>query len=144
MIAGLMSANSQNSLEKAPGLGDVPILGNLFRSRNFRKGETELVIIVTPYLVQPVNAKDIKLPTDGYRSSNEFEQLLGYQSNAGISGEQRPGPRAAEDEAPNPKVSQTDPAAITPTSPEKPRRADKKSRKADRSASSAATPGFSL
>lgn len=144
MIAGLMSANSQNSIEKAPGLGDVPILGNLFRSREFRKGETELVIIVTPYLVKPVDAKDIKLPTDGYRSANEFEQLLGYQNNAGISGEQRPGPRAADDEAPSPKVSQTDPAAITPNSPEKPRRADKRSRKGDRSANAGATPGFSL
>jgi len=143
MIAGLMSANSQNSLEKAPGLGDVPILGNLFRSREFRRGETELVIIVTPYLVKPVDAKDLKLPTDGYRSSNEFEQLLGYQNNAGVSGEGRPGPVAAQPNAPQPKVSEVDPAAIVPNQPEKPRRADKKSRKDEREAS-AATPGFSL
>ena len=44
----------------------MPILGNLFRSREFRRGESELVIIVTPYLVKPVDAKDIVLPTDGY------------------------------------------------------------------------------
>jgi len=145
MIAGLMSANSQNQLEKAPGLGDVPILGNLFRSRQFRKGETELVIIVTPYLVKPVDAKDIKLPTDGYRSANEFQQLLGYQNNAGISGEARPGPTAADQEAPAPKVSDAgSDDAIAPTSPEKPRRAEKKSRKGDRSAAAGATPGFSL
>jgi pilus assembly protein CpaC len=143
MIAGLMSANSQNSLEKAPGLGDVPILGNLFRSREFRKGETELVIIVTPYLVQPVDAKDIKLPTDGFHSANEFQQLLGYQDNAGVSGEQRPGPVAAEPDAPMPKVSEADPAAIVPTQPEKPRRADKKTRREEREASATA-PGFSL
>ena len=143
MIAGLMSANSQNQLEKAPGLGDVPILGNLFRSRQFRKGETELVIIVTPYLVKPVNAADIKLPTDGYRSANELEQFLGYQNSAGVSGEQRPGPVAADQDAPQPKVSETDPAAIVPTQPEKPRRADKKNRREEREASSA-TPGFSL
>ncbi len=143
MIAGLMSANSQNSLEKAPGLGDVPILGNLFRSREFRRGETELVIIVTPYLVKPVDAKDIKLPTDGFRSANEFEQLLGYQDNAGVSGEQRPAPVAAQPDAPQPKVSDLDPAAIVPTQPEKPRRADKKNRKDEREAK-AATPGFSL
>jgi pilus assembly protein CpaC len=143
MIAGLMSANSQNQLEKAPGLGDVPILGNLFRSRQFRKGETELVIIVTPYLVNPVNASDIKLPTDGFRSANELEQFLGYQDNAGVSGEQRPGPVAAGQDAPQPKVSAADPAAIVPTQPEKPRRADKKNRREEREANSA-TPGFSL
>ncbi|MCZ8137207.1 MAG: type II and III secretion system protein family protein [Porphyrobacter sp.] len=143
MIAGLMSANSQNLLDKAPGLGDVPILGNLFRSRQFRKGETELVIIVTPYLVKPVDAKDIKLPTDGYRSSTELEQFLGFQSNAGRSGEQRPGPVSSQPEAPSPKVSDADPAAIVPNQPEKPRRADKETRKDEREAR-AAVPGFSL
>ena len=143
MIAGLMSANSQNSIEKAPGLGDVPILGNLFRSREFRRGETELVIVVTPYLVKPVDAKDIKLPTDGFRSASEFEQLLGYQDNAGKSGEQRPMPTSSNSDAPMPKVSEADPAAILPTQPEKPRRADKKTRKDEREANAAA-PGFSL
>jgi len=143
MIAGLMSANSQNSLDKAPGLGDVPILGNLFRSREFRRGESELVIIVTPYLVKPVDAKDIKLPTDGFHSANEFQQLLGYQDNAGVSGEQRPGPVAAQPDAPQPRVSEADPAAIVPTQPEKPRRADKKNRKDEREAKAVA-PGFSL
>ncbi len=143
MIAGLMSANSQNALDKAPGLGDVPILGNLFRSREFRRGETELVIIVTPYLVKPVDAKDIKLPTDGYRSANEFQQLLGYQDNAGVSGEQRPGPTSSQPDAPQPKVSEADPAAILPAQPEKPRRADKKNRKDEREANAVA-PGFSL
>ena len=143
MIAGLMSANSQNLLDKAPGLGDVPILGNLFRSREFRRGETELVIVVTPYLVKPVDAKDIKLPTDGYRSANEIEQLLGYQSNAGVSGEQRPGPTSSQPDAPDPRISAADPAAIVPTQPEKPRRADKKNRKDEREANAAA-PGFSL
>jgi pilus assembly protein CpaC len=143
MIAGLMSANSQNSLEKAPGLGDVPILGNLFRSRSFRRGETELVIVVTPYLVKPVDAKDIKLPTDGYRSASEFEQLLGYKDNAGVSGEQHPAPTSSNPDAPMPKVSDADPAVILPTQPEKPRRADKKTRKDEREANAAA-PGFSL
>ena len=143
MIAGLMSANSQNALDKAPGLGDVPILGNLFRSRDFRRGETELVIIVTPYLVKPVDAKDIKLPTDGFRSANELEQFVGFRENAGVSGEQRPGPTSSNPEAPNPAVSEADPAAILPTQPEKPRRADKKTRKEEREAKAAA-PGFSL
>jgi len=143
MIAGLMSASSQNTLDKAPGLGDVPILGNLFRSREFRRGETELVIVVTPYLVKPVDASEIKLPTDGFRSANEFQQLLGYQNNAGVSGEQRPGPTSSQPDAPAPKISAAEPAAIVPTQPEKPRRADKKNRKDEREANAAA-PGFSL
>jgi pilus assembly protein CpaC len=147
MIAGLMSANAQNLLDKAPGVGDVPILGNLFRSREFRKGETELVIIVTPYLVKPVDAKDIKLPTDGYHSANELEQFIGYRDNAGVSGEQRPGPTSAQPEAPEPKVSAADPAAIIPGAPEQPRSAEKKSRRSERAAkadAAAAAPGFSL
>jgi len=145
MIAGLMSANAQNALEKAPGVGDVPILGNLFRSRQFRKGETELVIIVTPYLVKPVDDKDIKLPTDGFHAANEFQQLLGYKENAGVSGEARPTPRAAEPDAPAPKVSEADPSAIVPTGEEKPRRADKKARRPERAAKAdAPAPGFSL
>ncbi len=143
MIAGLMSASSQNLLDKAPGLGDVPILGNLFRSREFRHGESELVIIVTPYLVKPVDAKDIVLPTDGYRSANEFQQLLGYQNNAGVSGEQRPGPTSAQPDAPQPRVNDADPAAIIPNAPAKPRRAEKKNRKDEREANAVA-PGFSL
>ena len=143
MIAGLMSANSQNVLDKAPGLGDVPVLGNLFRSREFRKGETELVIVVTPYLVKPVDAKDIKLPTDGYRSADELEQLLGYQSHDGVSGEQRPRPTSSQPDAPQPKIRNADPAAIVPNTPEKPRRADKKNRKDEREANAAA-PGFNL
>ena len=145
MIAGLMSANSQNALDKAPGLGDVPILGNLFRSREFRRGESELVIVVTPYLVKPVDAKDIKLPTDGYRSANEFQQLLGFQNNAGVTGEERPGPVAADNDAPQPRMSEADPAAIIPTGEEKPRRADKKARRPERAAKAdAPVPGFSL
>ncbi len=145
MIAGLMSNSSQNAIDKAPGLGDVPILGNLFRSRSFRKGETELVIVVTPYLVRPVDAKDIKLPTDGFHSANEFEQLITYQDNAGKSGEQRPGPTAAGDgeNTPSPDVSSIDPNAVVPNNAPTERRADKKKRKKDRQADAAA-PGFSL
>ncbi len=145
MIAGLMSNNSQNSIDKAPGVGDIPILGNLFRSRAYRKGETELVIIVTPYLVKPVNANEIKLPTDGFRAANEIQQLIGYQDSASESGAVRPGPTAAGDEnAPEPSVSSADPAAIVPgSSREDERRAKKKDRKKDRQADAAA-PGFSL
>ena len=92
MIAGLLRNNTQNTISKLPGAGDVPILGSLFRSTAFRKGETELVIIVTPYLVNPVDASEIKLPTDGFRSADAIQQLLGNQDNTGVSGGKRPQP----------------------------------------------------
>lgn len=95
MIAGLLSNQSQNSIEKAPGLGDVPILGNLFRSSNYRRGETELVIVVTPYLVKPIDGNRIALPTDGFRSPSEFQRLIQMKENDGETGAQRPVPRAA-------------------------------------------------
>lgn len=145
MIAGLLSNNAQNSLDKAPGLGDVPILGNLFRSRSFRRGETELVIVVTPYLVKPVNERDIIYPTDGYRAATELEQLLLFKESGSVSGERRPGPTASEREAPNPEVSNVDPAAIVPQRPSKQdRRADNNRNKRKRDAGNAPAPGFSL
>ena len=96
MIAGLLSNNATNTIDKAPGLGNIPILGNLFRSTTYRKGETELVIVVTPYLVKPVDANDIHLPTDGFRKPDEFQRLLGFQQSDGVSGGERPKPRAVE------------------------------------------------
>jgi pilus assembly protein CpaC len=98
MIAGLLSNDAQNNLSKAPGLGDVPVLGNLFKSTAFSKGETELVIVVTPYLVNPVNANDIKLPTDGFNTPNEMQKLFGNQLNAPGSPD-RPKPITAPDPA---------------------------------------------
>ena len=146
MIAGLMSNNAQSTIDKAPGAGDIPILGNLFRSRSFRKGETELVIVVTPYLVNPVNARDIKLPTDGFRAANEAEALLMFKGHAGESGATRPLPQAADTSAPPPAVSRIDPQAILPSDqpvPSKRADKDKKNRNSERRAD-AATPGFSL
>ena len=96
MIAGLMSNNAQSTINRAPGLGDLPIIGNLFRSREFRKGETELVIVVTPYLVRPVDDSALRLPTDGLRVPTLGEQLLHDSGSARDSGGTRPGPVSAE------------------------------------------------
>jgi pilus assembly protein CpaC len=96
MIAGLISNDAQSTVNRAPGLGDLPIIGNLFRSREFRKGETELVIVVTPYLVRPVDDRAIRLPTDGLRVPGLGEQLLHDSATARDSGGARPGPVAAE------------------------------------------------
>ncbi len=65
-IAGLLSQTTSENLSKTPGIGDIPILGALFKSEQFRRNETELVIIVTPYLVRPISDQKIPLPTDPF------------------------------------------------------------------------------
>ncbi|MGB7654028.1 MAG: type II and III secretion system protein family protein [Novosphingobium sp.] len=115
MIAGLMSNSSQNTVKKMPGAGDLPIIGSLFRSTHFQKGESELVIIVTPYLVQPVNASDIVLPTDGFRSSNAAQQVFGNMQTDGKSGVGRPQPTSAPQPGNNaPRVGELDVPARAP------------------------------
>lgn len=133
MIAGLLSNNSQNAIDKTPGAGDLPIIGSLFRSTNYRKGETELVIVVTPYLVNPVDANDIKLPTDGLQTPHELQRLFGNMGTDGKSGAERPAPRAITSEVANPQVGMSEPATGT----------KKKSGKSDQRAA-APQPGFSL
>lgn len=96
MIAGLMSNVHNNALDKTPGLGDVPIVGALFRSNEFNRQETELVIVITPYLVKPVNANDIVLPTDGYKAPTDLDRVLFGQLGGGKTGGDRPKPSVAE------------------------------------------------
>ena len=138
MIAGLLSNSAQNSIDKTPGLGDVPILGNLFRSTTYRKGETELVIVVTPYLVRPVDANDIVLPTDGFRKPTEFQRLLGFQQSDGVSGEDRPKPRAVETTPAAPAISYGQPT----DNGEQQASTKSEARRNERTAS--AQPGFSF
>jgi pilus assembly protein CpaC len=95
MIGGLLSNTGNNSIDKAPFLGDLPVLGALFRSNKFRRNQTELVIVVTPYLVKPVNASQIALPTDGFRTANDPQRLLLNKSHDSRNGEARPMPRMA-------------------------------------------------
>jgi pilus assembly protein CpaC len=94
MIGGLLSNNANNLTDKVPGLGNLPIIGALFRSNNFRKRQTELVIVVTPYLVKPIDATAIKLPTDGYKAPTDVERILQGKSYSGTSGAGRPVPTA--------------------------------------------------
>jgi pilus assembly protein CpaC len=76
-IAGLMNENMRSAVSKFPGLGDIPILGHLFRSQSFQKGETELVILVTPRLAKPIRPGDIKLPTDAISDPSVAGFFLG-------------------------------------------------------------------
>jgi pilus assembly protein CpaC len=75
-IGGLLSSDVQNAVSKTPGIGDLPVLGTLFRSTAFRRNETELVIIVTPYLVRPVDEPVLAIPNDGYKAPSDIERIL--------------------------------------------------------------------
>lgn len=72
-IAGLIRSNFTDSVDQLPGLGNVPILGTLFRSSSFQREETELVIIVTPYLARPAQPGQLRLPTDTARTPTESQ-----------------------------------------------------------------------
>jgi pilus assembly protein CpaC len=83
-IAGLMQNSSSQSITKMPGLGTVPVLGALFRSNGFKRGQTELVILVTPVVVTPTTGQRITTPVDQYVPPNDFERILlgRYQGSA--------------------------------------------------------------
>lgn len=72
-IAGLLRDNVRETITKVPFLGDVPILGTLFRSSSFLKNETELVIIVTPHLVTPLDQAEMPLPTSRYLEPDDID-----------------------------------------------------------------------
>jgi len=75
-IAGLLQDNIKEQISKFPLLGDIPVLGALFRSTSFLKNETELIIIVTPHLVKPLNMAKQTLPTDFFIEPNDAEFYL--------------------------------------------------------------------
>ena len=75
-IAGLLKDAVRDGMSKFPLLGDIPILGALFRSRSFQKAETELVIIATPHFVKPSDMTKQSLPTDSYIEPNDIDIYL--------------------------------------------------------------------
>jgi pilus assembly protein CpaC len=75
-IAGLINENLREAVNKFPGLGDMPVLGPLFRSQEFRKGMTELVIFVTPRFARPIRTQTVRLPTDSFVEPSDIEFYL--------------------------------------------------------------------
>ena len=76
MLGGLLMSDENNNVSKYPFLGDIPVLGALFRSTGFERKETELVIIAEAYVVQPSREEQLTLPTDNFTPYSDLERLL--------------------------------------------------------------------
>jgi pilus assembly protein CpaC len=148
VIGGLLRNATNNSMDKAPFLGDLPILGALFRSKSWRRAESELVIVVTPYLVKPVSANQISLPTDGLELPNDAETFLMDQTFKGRTGAKHPSAKMGQPQTVAPGIG---PSAALPAGALKSEPAQSGDRKVARAqpnkskgAGDAAKPGFSL
>jgi len=82
MIAGLLREETRQNIDKIPGVSDIPVFGALSRSRDFLAGETELVVIVTPYLVKATAPGALQTPSDGLHASSDAQALLLGRLNA--------------------------------------------------------------
>jgi len=92
VIAGLIQESTKQNIDGIPGAKDLPVLGSLFRSRDFRNNETELVVIVTPYLVDPVAEHELTTPADGFAPASDLETFVLGRLNAvyGVQGGEAP------------------------------------------------------
>jgi pilus assembly protein CpaC len=92
-LAGLLSEDTRKNIDGFPGLKDVPVLGTLFRSNDFIKSETELVVLVTPYMVKPVARQKLAKPDDGFAPASDLKfNFLGHLNR--VYGKDIPPPHA--------------------------------------------------
>jgi len=127
-IAGLLDNNQSQTVNEFPILGDLPILGPLFRSNHFQNGQSELVVVITPYIVRPNANTQLALPMDGLSAPTEIERLVKMRySNADpgarpMSGEpvakrvEPPSAAMAPPEGPAPALQETTVTTTTTTS----------------------------
>ncbi len=137
MIAGLLSNQATSSVDKFPGIGDVPVLGALFKSNGWKRNQTELVIVITPYLVNPVSESEIKLPTDGFNTPNDLERiLLNKEADSSGRNNDRPSPSVGPEK--------TDGPSLGSMSEDKPALANKSKKTGAKTAAKADGPGFTF
>jgi pilus assembly protein CpaC len=134
MIAGLLSNAMGSSVEKMPGAGDIPVIGALFKSNGWRRNETELMIVITPYLVRPVSDSQIVLPTDGLNSPNDLERILLGKVTSDKGEKTRPMPTIAPTIPNGPELG-----SVTNAAPPLPQKAQSQA-----SAAVPSAPGFSF
>lgn len=83
VVAGLLSADDSMNSRAVPGIGELPVIGALFKSDLFQRDKTELVIVVTPYIVQPIGSpSEVRLPTDGFVPANDWGRTLWNRQRA--------------------------------------------------------------
>ncbi|GAB5459257.1 MAG: type II and III secretion system protein family protein [Henriciella sp.] len=82
MLAGLIQSSSRQTIDQLPGIKKLPVLGALFQSRDFVNEETEMVVIVTPYLVDPARKDELRTPADGYVNASDPATILFGKLNA--------------------------------------------------------------
>lgn len=111
MIAGLLNNQLSSSVDKMPGVGDIPVLGALFKSNGWRRNETELMIVITPYLVKPVSDSQIKLPTDGINSIDDAQRVIMGKVTDKFKSPDRPMPSVAPAGVNGPEMSSVSEAA---------------------------------
>ncbi|WP_414631881.1 type II and III secretion system protein family protein [Brevundimonas naejangsanensis] len=81
MIAGLLQESTRQTVDSLPGMTNIPVLGQLFRSRDYLMGETELVVIVEPYVVTPTAPGRMQTPADGLRIAHDAQTIFFGQLN---------------------------------------------------------------
>jgi len=81
-IAGLLDSSQAQTVNEYPIIGDMPIIGPLFRSNHFVNGQTELVVVITPYIVKPSDERQLALPTDGFSPPSEYDRVIGLRQSA--------------------------------------------------------------
>jgi pilus assembly protein CpaC len=87
-IAGLLQKTSVDATNALPGIGELPVIGTLFKSNDFQRGESELVIIVTPYIVKPTsNPLALRTPTDGFKPATDLDRILFGRQISPVSGQ---------------------------------------------------------
>jgi pilus assembly protein CpaC len=96
-IGGLIQQETKQNLDALPGVKDLPVLGALFRSRDFQNNESELVVTVTAYLVSPVAPALIAGPDDGYATPTDLETILLGRLNAQYGKDPQTKPAIAKD-----------------------------------------------
>jgi pilus assembly protein CpaC len=96
MIAGLLKEETKQNLDGLPGMTTLPVLGALFRSRDYLSGETELVVIVTPYIVQPTSPDKLQTPADGMKIADDASTILMGELTKAYKAKPQPKGRAYE------------------------------------------------
>ncbi|KWK79352.1 secretin [Burkholderia ubonensis] len=114
-IGGLIKDNATGSLKAVPGIGEIPVLGALARSTSFQQDRTELIFIITPHLVKPLQTADVPLPTDSFTRTNEVD-VFATGNMEGRGGLRKHGRAPASEAAPAQPQSQA-PAPVPAPAP---------------------------